>query len=77
MAKMRIGDLEVEAKTPAQAMKMMDKLVQYAKILQVPAEALSTCPVCGSYDIHPVSPTVNECHNCGAEIEFINDIPEG
>ena len=77
MARMRIGELEVEAKTSAQAMKMMDKLIQLAKILETPREAMMSCPICGSYDIHPVSPTVNECHNCGAEIEYIGDIPEG
>ena len=76
MAKMRIGDLEVEAKTPAQAMKMMDKLVQYAKILQTQKDAMVQCPMCGSYDIHPVSPSINECGCCGTQIEYL-DIPEG
>jgi len=72
MPKIRIADIEVEAKTVRQALILFDKAIQYAKILQTDATAMMACPVCNSYDIEPVSPSLNVCRVCNTEIEFLN-----
>jgi transposase-like protein len=71
MAKMRIGYIEVEATSAKQALMLFDKAIQYAKILQTEAEAMISCPICASYAIEPVSPTLNRCQVCNVEFEFI------
>lgn len=71
MAKMRIGDIEVEAASAKQALMLFDKAIQYAKILQTEAEAMISCPICSSFAIEPISPTLSRCNICNIEFEFI------
>lgn len=75
MARVKLFDIEVEAKTVRQAIILLDKAVQYMKILQTEASAMMSCPVCQSYDIEPISPSLNRCRVCHTEIEYIQDEP--
>ena len=73
MAKVKIGLIEVEAPTVKSVITLLDKAVQYLKILETPATAMMNCPACGSYDLEPISPTVNHCRVCNTDIEYIGE----
>lgn len=73
MPRIQIRDILVETDTLEECLQLLDKAIQYSKILDTNPEILVQCSSCGSYDLHAHSPTVLHCHNCGAYLELSNE----
>lgn len=70
MVKLKFGTVEIQAQNARDLIVILDKYVQYNKIMDFKSiDSLLSCVGCGSFDLEPIAPSVVRCRCCGLEME--------